>query len=88
MRKIVLIFSLLFAGCVLDVRPIPPHGNVPIYEPDCSTAHLNISMPPLWSLEYCWGECCMYNYDNCQETYCYWVGDYDCYWELVEIYCW
>ena len=87
MRKIVLIFGLLIAGCTPGGSTWAP-GHGPIYEPDCSEAHLTVPMPPISSINECWGECCMYSYMGCQQTYCYWAGDYDCYWELIEIYCW
>jgi len=81
--NIVLIFGLLFGSCALG-----NNHQAPIYEPSCSQAYLAVPMPPIWSLNNCWDECCMYSYMGCQQTYCYWSDNYDCYWEIVEIYCW
>ena len=87
MRAFTMIIGLLIAGCTPG-GPTWASGHGPIYEPDCSEEHLIVPMPPIWSLNECWDECCMYSYMGCQQTYCYWVGDYDCYWERAEVYCW
>ncbi len=87
MKKILVLATFLLSSCIV-VDPVHEPSTMPIYEPDCSSALLDIPLPPLWSLDDCWDNCCMYTYQGCQETYCYWETDYDCYWELVELYCW
>ena len=79
--------GILCGACVIPSRQIPDRYYYH-QEPDCSAAHLEVGVPPVESLDECWDNCCMYSHENCQETYCYWVGDYNCYWEKVEIYCW
>ena len=85
MKKLLIVLSLFLASCVLEGNGL---HNIPIHEPDCSEAHLQVPMPPIWSINECWDECCMYSYMGCQQTYCYWEGNYDCYWERKEVYCW
>ena len=91
MKKFLFLTGVFLSSCLAVDTKFPPSAPGPS-SPTCNTVdHL------YWELgnpAYCYPDmCCIwtyYDYDGwyCEEEWCEYNSQYDCWWEQVELECW